>query len=404
MRKNIGVFFIAILATVTVLVMGISLIQAQSTEIQAAENETQVETTSQQTNGWVTVKNKTYYYENGVKAVGWRIIKNNKYYFNKYAVMQTGLKKIDGSKYYFNTKGKMQTGFKKIKGYKYFFNTNGKMQIGLKKINNAYYYFDKTGKMKKGSVSIKKSKYFFNNNGQGVVKGWVKCSDNKKRYGLGKGKISIGSKKIGKKVFFFNPSNGTLKKTKGMFTYKKKKYYCKGKGVLFTGYKAFNGKKKYAMYFSKKTGKQVKGKKVGHLKIPKSGKLSAAYVYGINLLNKRGWKLRKAYNYSKNLHYAWQKFRASSCEKYALKGFKTGYGNCYVMAATFYIQAKLLGYDARQMSGAIGSAPHSWVVIKHKKKSLVYDPDFQHEKGRNGYKIWYGKPGTWVYTIGRRIG
>ena len=42
--------------------------------------------------------------------------------------------------------------------------------------------------------------------------------------------------------------------------------------------------------------------------------------------------------------------------------------------------------------------------IKHKHGKRVYDPDFQHEKGRNGYKIWYGKPGTWVYTIGRRIG
>lgn len=69
------------------------------------------------------------------------------------------------------------------------------------------------------------------------------------------------------------------------------------------------------------------------------------------------------------------------------------------MAATFYIQAKLLGYDVHQVKGKVaGLNPHSWTVIRHGKKEWVYDPNFKNETGRNGWKIWYGKKGTWRYT------
>ena len=39
----------------------------------------------------------------------------------------------------------------------------------------------------------------------------------------------------------------------------------------------------------------------------------------------------------------------------------------------------------------------SWTVIKEKGRWYVYDPNFRNETGRNGYRIWYGKKGTWRY-------
>ena len=88
-----------------------------------------------------------------------------------------------------------------------------------------------------------------------------------------------------------------------------------------------------------------------------------------------------------------------TAEQYALKGFKKGKGNCYVMASTFYIQAKLLGYDVHQVKGKVAHIyPHSWTVIRQDGRDWVYDPNFTNETGRNGWKIYYGKKGTWRYN------
>jgi hypothetical protein len=94
---------------------------------------------------------------------------------------------------------------------------------------------------------------------------------------------------------------------------------------------------------------------------------------------------------------------ATGIEWYADFGFTNYKGNCYVMASVFYRMAKLLGYDAYQISGSVpllagGYGPHSWVEIKIDGKTYVYDPDFTNETGRNGYKISYGQSGTWRYN------
>ncbi len=362
MKQTLNVLLLTLIA---IFALGFFYVEAKAEEVPPETSEVET-TTPVQADGFYTIGGKTYYRKNGENVIGWLELAEKTYYFDTTGVMQTGLVQID----------------------------------------SYYYYFSVDGIMQKGLVKIKNDLYFFNSKGHGIKKGFVKCFDKKTRYGLGKGKIATGHKKIGKKCYFFYKTTGTLHK-KGMFTYKGRKYYCKGKGLLATGFQAFKNKKTkklYAIYFSKKTGRQVKGKKIGYLKIPKSGILHEAYAYGIKKLNKHGWKLRKAFNYSYRLAYYGQLFRTSSCEKYALRGFKYGHGNCYVMAATFFIQAKLLGYNAHQVAGYVGSAPHSWVTIKHKHSKNVYDPDFQHETGRWGYRIYYGKPGTWRYHSGHHIG
>lgn len=213
-----------------------------------------------------------------------------------------------------------------------------------------------------------------------------------------------GVQKISGTLYFFNESTGIAAK-KGFFRDRSgNEYYAvNNSGKLATGWKAYKrGKKKKlnGYYFSKTNGRMAKNTRVGHLKIPKNGRLHKAYAYGIRTLNKKGWSLKAAYNYSCRLRYYGQSYRvqgANKSERYSLRGFREKRGNCFVMASTFYIMAKLLGYNVRQVSGAVG-APHSWTEIRQNGKIRVCDPDFQHETGRNGYKVYYGQRGTWRYA------
>lgn len=122
-------------------------------------------------------------------------------------------------------------------------------------------------------------------------------------------------------------------------------------------------------------------------------------------LDEVGWDLKKAFNASVIPYYGPNDFPKDSkttMQWYADYGFKNGKGNCYVMAAMFCEMAKLLGYDAHQISGRVplkagGYGPHSWVELKFEGTTYVCDPDFAEETKRNGYMITYGQSGTWVY-------
>lgn len=266
-------------------------------------------------------------------------------------------------------------------------------------------YYDKNGDALKGTVKkIDGVLCYFNKKGLlDMSDGWKTAGKNK--YYVKKGKIvksptkiKVKTKKGTRTRLYMFRRDGRLKKTKGLFRYKGKEYYGKGNGVLRTGWVAFVEKKHgKAAYFSKKTGAMAKKTTIGHLKVPKNGRLGRAYYLGIKQLDKTGWSLRKAYRFSARLRYQGRWYRAKDSETYAIKGFKKGYGNCYVMAATFYIQAKLLGYDVHQVAGRV-DLPHSWTVIRQNGREWVYDPNFTNETGRNGWKIYYGKRGTWRYN------
>ena len=192
--------------------------------------------------------------------------------------------------------------------------------------------------------------------------------------------------------------DGKLKTAKGLYKLNGKEYYGLGGGRLKTGWKAIVEKKKgKAVYFYKNTGAMAKNTRIGHLKVPKNGRLGRAYYLGVKRLDKIGWSLKKAYRWSSRMRYQGRSYRAKNSETYAIKGFSKGYGNCYCMAATFYIMAKLLGYDVHQVEGRV-DLPHSWTVIRQNGRDWVYDPNFTNETGRNGWKIYYGKKGTWKYN------
>ena len=178
---------------------------------------------------------------------------------------------------------------------------------------------------------------------------------------------------------------------------------------------------KYTYCFDK-TGKLVTNKpyyKVNsktYYKIKKNGqatKLSAVETMAAIRLQKCKGNLKKAFNWSVSLQYAGNvKVSKKTPTEYGLYGFKTGSGDCYVMAATFYWMAKVAGYDAHYVKGYFQKSggkkgAHAWVEIDQKvngkKKTYVYDPNFQKEYKLNGYKLTYGAKRTLKYVNYKRV-
>ena len=178
---------------------------------------------------------------------------------------------------------------------------------------------------------------------------------------------------------------------------------------------------KYTYCFDK-TGKLVTNKpyyKVNaktYYKIKKNGKatkLSTVETMAAVRLQKCKGNLKKAFNWSVSLQYAGNvKVSKKTPTEYGLYGFKTGSGDCYVMAATFYWMAKVAGYDAHYVKGYFQKSggkkgAHAWVEIDQKvngkKKTYVYDPNFQKEYKLNGYKLTYGAKSTLKYVTYKRV-
>ena len=178
---------------------------------------------------------------------------------------------------------------------------------------------------------------------------------------------------------------------------------------------------KYTYCFDK-TGKLVTNKpyyKVNsktYYKIKKNGqatRLSTVETMAAVRLQKCKGNLKKAFNWSVSLQYAGNvKVSKKTPTEYGLYGFKTGSGDCYVMAATFYWMAKVAGYDAHYVKGYFQKSggkkgAHAWVEIDQKvngkKKTYVYDPNFQKEYKLKGYKLIYGAKRTLKYVNYKRV-
>ena len=170
---------------------------------------------------------------------------------------------------------------------------------------------------------------------------------------------------------------------------------------------------KYTYCFDK-TGKLVTNKP--YYKVKKNGqatKLSTVETMAAVRLQKCKGNLKKAFNWSVSLQYAGNvKVSKKTPTEYGLYGFKTGSGDCYVMAATFYWMAKVAGYDAHYVKGYFQKSggkkgAHAWVEIDQKvngkKKTYVYDPNFQKEYKLNGYKLTYGAKRTLKYVNYKRV-
>lgn len=203
--------------------------------------------------------------------------------------------------------------------------------------------------------------------------GWETVNGSKYYYENGE-KVTGKAKKIGKYVYCFDKS---------------------GKLVTNKTYYKVNSKTYYKI---KKNGQATK--------------LSTVETMAAIRLQKCNGNLKKAFNWSASLQYTGNvKVSKKTPAEYGLYGFKTGSGDCYVMAATFYWMAKVAGYDAHYVKGYFqktsGKGAHAWVEIDQKvsgkTKTYVYDPNFQKEYKLNGYKLTYGAKKTLKYVNYKRV-
>ena len=187
-------------------------------------------------------------------------------------------------------------------------------------------------------------------------------------------------------------------------------YHFDQNGIMQTGWFLYDGNWYYLYPANNNAGKSVgvmaQNTTIDGYFISQDGIWinDEAYQGAYNVLNQVGWDLWSAYSWSASLPYVnYSNDPSPGSKNFAIHGFQTKTGDCYVMAATFYYMAKALGYDAHQMAGYVplrggGLGVHSWVEIDMDGSTYVFDPDFTHETKRNGYQITYGMSGTWRYS------
>lgn len=287
--------------------------------------------------------------------------------------LEPGWNLIDGKKYYADANGKITTGWVKYENSWYYLQTEkecpetpGAMKTGWFKQNNNWYYLDpaRGGKMVASEWMLIDGKWYHFYGGGGMETGWTK-------------------------------QNGNW-------------YHLNANGAMETGWIIMNDAWYYLYPAGNSSGAPEGAMAVntvinGYVVAP-DGVYNEAYQGAYNVLNRVGWNLWAAYNWSANLPYVnYSNDPSPGSKNFAIHGFKTKTGDCYVMAGTFYYMAKLLGYDAHQIAGYVplrsgGMGVHSWVEIDINGSTYVFDPDFTHESGRNGYQISYGMSGTWRYS------
>ena len=287
--------------------------------------------------------------------------------------LEPGWNLIDGKKYYADANGKIMTGWLKYENSWYYLQTEkecpetpGAMMTGWFKQNNNWYYLNpaRDGKMVASEWMLIDGRWYHFYGGGGMETGWTKQNGN--WYHLNaNGAMETGWIIMNDDWYYLYPAGNSLGAPEGAMAV----------NTVINGYV-----------------------------VAPDGVYNEAYQGAYNVLNRVGWNLWAAYNWSANLPYVnYSNDPSPGSKNFAIHGFKTKTGDCYVMAGTFYYMAKLLGYDAHQIAGYVplrsgNMGVHSWVEIDMNGSTYVFDPDFTHESGRNGYQISYGMSGTWRYS------
>ena len=378
-----------------------------------------------QARGWLTYRGKNYYFDpdTGVIQTGYQVIDGVPYYLNesegRLGQVVTGDPFIDGARYHFeyNEDGSLVTGW--ITGgkdgtNKYYVNPDGSMKLGwqrFKDLNKTFYFDTKWGYALKGIQTIEGKKYLFVSGGA-VGRRWNTYDGNKYYSDPVTAELKTGFLELNDTKYYFDES-GKLLIDKPLYRIDGTYYSIDKNGkctAIHDQLITADGKQ----YYVDADGNLVMNKDNYEINeklydIDKNGVAVAipeVRLLARETLNEAGGTLYDAYQWS-ILPYERKTHRVPEdmdpAEYYALYGFRNGYGNCYVMAATFYQMAKELGFDAHFVMGYVplargGYGPHGWVEIDQNGGTYVYDPDYEYDEGVSGYKIYYGKPGTWMYT------
>ena len=321
--------------------------------------------------GWVSENGSKYYLdEKGERCTGWLLQDEGWYYLDAEkdgAMFDAGWKYINSRWYYFNDNGVMKTGWLYYGEHWYYLSSYGDMSVDeWDYINSKWYYFYDSGVMETGWTYYKNRWYYLSPYGDMSVNEWDYINSNW--------------------------------------------YYFDKNGIMQTGWFLYNGNWYYLYPANNNAGKSIgamaQNTTIDGYFISQDGIWinDEAYQGAYSVLNQVGWNLWSAYNWSANLPYVnYSNDPSPGSRDFAIHGFQTKTGDCYVMAATFYYMAKALGYDAHQIAGYVplrggGQGVHSWVEIDMDGSTYVFDPDFTHETKRNGYQITYGMSGTWRYS------
>lgn len=366
--------------------------------------------------GWQTLDGKKYFLEEGGRrAEGWKEIEKQRYYFvPETGQMKLGWSTIDGKKYYFEKDGHQTIGWRSLGGKKYYFVPGtGQMKLGWSTIDGKKYYFEKEGHQTIGWRSLGGKKYYFVPK-TGQMKLGLSTIGGKKYYFDKEGRQVYGWKSLGGKMYYFVPKTGQMKL--GWSTIDGKKYYFEKSGIRFSGIRSIGGKK----YYFQKNGELLTNEKCYEINgkfydIDKDGvmkEVPKAKALATKILDKEGWNLEDAFEWSSELKYEDKNIELADGVKevdyLAIYGFENEKGNSFVMASTFYQMAKLLGYDVHYVKGKIQYksgklVSHGWCEIDEDEKTYVCDPYFAHEGGKNGLMFEYGDKGTWIYKNHYRV-
>ena len=384
--------------------------------------------------GWYyTDEGWRYYSGSGAMASGWAFAGGSWYYLdpeNDNVMVHSCEREIDGKIYRFEADGSMYTGWYLENGTEWrYYRSSGESAVGWVMDGSKWYYFDPENENRMLSDCekiIDGIRYIFTSSGA-MYTGWYYVEGEGYYYYTAGGFQASGWYQDGATWYYLDPENNnimvndTWKVINGnwysFFDWGGMRtnwsyitgnwYYFGGDGAMKTGWQTI-GNSRY--YFYKENdpnggvwGAMATNVTIDGIYIAADGTASAAYGYAAAVLDQIGWDLRAAFNWSAGLSYVSVSDTPDpGSEYFATYGFQNGSGDCYVMAATFYYMAKLLGYDAHQMTGYVpllngGMGPHSWVEIDMNGTTYVFDPDFTHETGYNGYQITYGASGTWIY-------
>ena len=122
--------------------------------------------------GWVSTENGWEYYEDGQKAVGWKVISGEWYYFNENGIMATGWVFVGNHWYYMDQWGAMLTGWVYVDGHYYYMDQWGAMLTGWVYVDGHYYYMDQWGAMLTGWVYVDGHYYYMDQWGT-MLTDWV---------------------------------------------------------------------------------------------------------------------------------------------------------------------------------------------------------------------------------------
>lgn len=108
------------------------------------------ENTAYTKNVWQKVSGKWYFFQSGIKTIGWLNYKGMWYYLDSNGVMKTGWLFWNGNWYYLDSAGAMKTRWIKDHGAWYYLNPSGDMAKGWIKDHGARYFLTNSGALKTG--------------------------------------------------------------------------------------------------------------------------------------------------------------------------------------------------------------------------------------------------------------